>query len=87
MEALWDVFFTRISGVEEYGFHSGLEELMWATDQLNGSLADFNWDGLKRDLEVKAPEWTELIIKHAQDEDGFFPDREDDRAEAMDPLA
>lgn len=86
VEALWDVFFTRISGVEEYGFHSGLEELRWATDQLNGSLSDFNWDGLKRDLEVKASEWTELIIKHAQDEDAFFPEREDDRAEEMDPL-
>ena len=59
---------------------------MWATDHLNGSLSDFNWDGLRRDLEVKVPEWTELIIKHAQDEDVFFPEQEDDRAEEMDPL-
>lgn len=89
-EALWDVFFTRISGVEEYGFHSGLEELMWATDQLNGSLSDFNWEGLKRDLEVKASKWTDLIIEHAQTGGAFFPDRygdPDDPDDALDPLA
>ncbi len=87
LEALWDVFFTRISGIEEYGFHSGLEELMWATDQLNGSLSDFNWEELKRDLELKASEWTELIIKHAQDEGAFFPDQHDDGADELDLLA
>jgi hypothetical protein len=86
-EALWDVFFARISGVEEYGFHSGLQELMWATDQLNGSLSRFDWEGLKRDLQVKASEWTELIIKHAQDEGAFFPGRSEDGPDELDPLS
>lgn len=86
-EALWDVFFARISGVEEFGFHSGLEELMWATDHLDGSLSDFDWERLKRDLEIKASEWTELIIKHAQAEDAFFPDRQDEDSAEMDPSA
>jgi hypothetical protein len=85
-EALWDVFFARISGVEEYGFHSGLEELMWATDQLNGSLSNFDWEGLKAKLGVKALEWTELIIKHAQDEGAFFPDRFDDDSDDVDEV-
>jgi hypothetical protein len=85
-EALWDVFFSRISGVEEYGFHSGLKELMWATDQLNGSLSDFDWNRLKDELKAKVIEWTELIIKHAQDEDAFFPDRFEDSEEDLDPL-
>ncbi len=85
-EALWDVFFSRISGVEEYGFHSGLEELMWATDQLNGSLSDFNWDALQVDLQTKATKWTELVIKHAQDEHAFFPDRSDEISEEVDLL-
>jgi hypothetical protein len=86
-EALWDVFFSRISGVEEYGFHSGLQELMWATDQINGSLSRFDWEGLKRDLQIKASEWTELIIKHAQDEGAFFPDRSADGSDEPDPLS
>jgi hypothetical protein len=83
-EALWDVFFARISGVEEYGFHSGLEQLMWATDQFNGSLSDFNWDDLKAQLTSRASEWTELIIKHAQEEHAFFPERPEDGTDYMD---
>jgi len=75
-EALWDVFFARISGVEEFGFHAGLEELMWATDRLNGSLSKFDWISLKLDLEARALEWTALIVKHAQDEQVFFPERD-----------
>ncbi len=85
-EALWDVFFSRISGIEEYGFHSGLQELRWATDQLDGSLSGFNWEELRRDLQVKASEWTELIIRHAQDEGAFFPERSEDGLDAPDPL-
>jgi len=72
-EALWDVFFARISGVEEYGFHAGLEELMWATDAFDGSLSDFDWDRLRLDLQVKATQWTDCIIRHAEGENAFFP--------------
>ena len=86
-EALWDVFFTRISGVEEYGFQSGLEELMWATDQLGNSLAEFDWEELKRKLEVKALEWTDLIIEHAQAEGAFFPEKREDLEDEPDALA
>ena len=83
-ESLWDVFFCRISGVEEYGFHSGLEELMWATDQLNGTLLDFNWADLRQELKEKSLRWTEMIIRHAQDEGVFFPDRSDEVADDTD---
>lgn len=72
-EAIWDVFFTRLSGIQEYGFHSGVETLMWATDELNGALTSLDWHGLIGDLSRKATEWTELIIRHAKDEGGFFP--------------
>lgn len=72
-EAVWDVFFTRLSGIQEYGFHSGLETLMWATDQLNGSLTSLDWPGLVRELNAKSPEWIDLIMRHAMDEGAFFP--------------
>ena len=71
-DAVWDVFFTKLSGVQEYGFHSGIEKLMWCTDQLNGSLTALDWEGLGRELEIKVPEWLELIIKRATDEGEFF---------------
>lgn len=72
-DALWDVFFTRLSGIQEYGFHSGQETLMWATDQFNGALADFDWPALITVLNDKVQDWTDLIIKHAVDEGEFFP--------------
>ncbi len=72
-DAVWDVFFTRLSGIQEYGFHAGLEDLMWATDQFNGALINLDWPALKPELNAKAEEWTERIIQHAQAEKAFFP--------------
>ena len=72
-EALWDVAFTRISGVQEYGFHAGLEELMWATDALGEGLATLNWPVLKDKLSEKRTDWTKRIIRHATKEGAFFP--------------
>ncbi len=83
-DALWDAFFTRISGIQEYGFHAGVEELMWATDHLNGALIQFDWGGLKKDLETKSTEWTELIIQRAQSEHVFFPDQQSDSDDEAD---
>ena len=71
-DAIWDVFFTRLSGIQEYGFHAGQEVLMWATDQLNGSLTTLDWPSVSKELHIKAMEWTDLIIKHATDEGVFF---------------
>lgn len=71
-DAVWDVFFTRLSGIQEYGFHSGIETLMWSTDQINGSLVSLDWDGLGRELAIKVPEWLELIIQRATDEGAYF---------------
>lgn len=71
-QALWDVVFTRISGVQEYGFHAGLEDLMWATDALGEGLATLNWPVLKGALREKRGEWTDRIISHAQKEGVFF---------------
>jgi hypothetical protein len=85
-EAIWDVFFARISGVQEYGFHSGLAELMWATDQLNGSLSNFDWPKLKDELQIKSSIWTNLIIQHAQAEDAFFPERAEENRDDPDDL-
>jgi len=73
VEALWDVVFARISGLQEYGFHAGLESLMWATDSVNGSLSDLNWEGLREELQTRSGEWTEQIIAHARDNKVFFP--------------
>ncbi len=71
-DALWDVFFTRLSGIQEYGFHSGIEDLMWATDNLNGALVSLDWMKLKKELSLKTKEWTQIVIDHAAEEGEFF---------------
>lgn len=71
-EALWDVLFTRISGVQEYGFHAGLDDLMWASDSLGDGLAALNWTALKEKLGEKRSEWTNRIVTHAKREGVFF---------------
>ena len=78
-QALWDVIFARISGLQEYGWHSGLEYLVWITDNLNGALSEFDWGKLKPQLTSTKPNITNLIINHAQENGEFFahyPERE-----------
>ena len=71
-EALWDVIFARLSALQEYGWHAGLEPLMWASDAVNGSLAELSWSHLKQELASQKNVWAELIIRHAKDHDAFF---------------
>ncbi|MBN2497476.1 MAG: hypothetical protein JXR96_22985 [Deltaproteobacteria bacterium] len=71
-QARWDVFFTQLSGIQEYGFHSGIEELMWASDSVNGGLSDLDWQALERELSSACPAWIDKIIKHAEENDAFF---------------
>lgn len=84
-EALWDVVFTRISGVQEYGFHAGIEDLMWASDALGEGLATLNWPMLKEELTKKRADWTDRIIGHATKEGAFFASSKDD-ADSPDEL-
>jgi len=83
-EAEWDVLFARISCVQEYGFHSGIEALMWATDQVNGALVDFNLIQVRDELSKKSLEWVDLVIHHATDNGAFFSDRPNPDPEDLD---
>lgn len=71
-EANWDVFFTRLGGIQEYGFHAGIGELMWATDQLDGALVDLDWGKLRAELESKREDWIERVIRQVRDQGAFF---------------
>ena len=77
-DARWDVFFARLTGLQEYGWHAGVEELMWASDSLNGSLSELDWDGVLEDLDRVRPHWIETIIRHAQDNDAYFTQQPED---------
>jgi hypothetical protein len=80
-QARWDVFFAKLGAVQEYGFHAGMEGLMWATDALNGGLAELDWEALQVELKKARSAWTEAVIAHAQAENVFFPAAEADAHE------
>jgi hypothetical protein len=71
-DAVWDVVFARISGLQEYGWHAGIEGLTWITDSLNGSLSELDWPGLRKQLRSGKAKWTDTIIQHAKDEKAYF---------------
>ncbi len=72
-DALWDVVFVRLSCIQEYGWDAGIEPLMWATDQLNGALTEFDWTKLEGELRTASVRWTDQVIAHAKAEGAFFP--------------
>jgi hypothetical protein len=72
-EATWDVVFARLAALQEYGWHAGLEPLMWASDALNGSLAELNWPRLQAELATHRGACIELIITSAKQHHEFFP--------------
>ena len=71
-EARWDVAFCRLSGIQEYGWHAGIEALIWASDAVKEGLSDLNWNGLMHDLGQIKGSWTDLVIEHAKKEDAYF---------------
>lgn len=77
-EARWDVFFARLCGLQEYGWHAGIEELMWASDRMNGTLSELDWEGVVRELDIACDEWAETIIGHAKENDAFFSQGSDE---------
>jgi len=79
-DALWDVFFVRLSAIQEFGWHSGIEEMRWLSDSLNGSLSAFDWKGLKPDLAEVKPSLTKAVIALAKKEHVYFG--QDEEAEA-----
>ena len=78
VEALWDVVFVRLSAIQEYGWHAGLEKLMWASDAVNGSLVDLNWPVLQQELQNLRHEWIHDVITHARAHGAFFPKADSD---------
>ncbi len=73
LQALWDAVFVRLSAIQEYARHAGLERLMWVTDQLNGGLSDLDWEKLQPELQEYRTVWIDEIMTHAKDNNGFFP--------------
>ncbi|MCI0377737.1 MAG: hypothetical protein L0215_09035 [Gemmataceae bacterium] len=73
LDAVWDVVYVRLSAIQEYGWHAGLEPLMWASDTVNGGLSKMNWSRLQEEFHQHRDAWVHLVIEHAKQHDAFFP--------------
>ena len=72
-DALWDVVCARLSALQEYGWHAGLDELRWVSHSLREELAEMSWPRLQTAFGLHRDSWEELIIRHAKENDSFFP--------------
>ncbi len=70
-DALWDVVFSRLALIQEYGWHAGLAELQWISDSL-ASLRTFSWEPLRGELEQSIPKILDLIFHHARENGAYF---------------
>ena len=70
-EAVWDVLFSRISLVQEYGWHAGIPLMTWMTDNIL-NLQEFIWDSISEQLEHCAYEIIQEMFRHARDNDAYF---------------
>jgi hypothetical protein len=77
-QAIWDVVLARLSALQEYGWHAGIEGLMWATDAVNGSLAELSWPSVQQELSTLRGSWIQQIIAGAKEHHQFFPPLEPD---------
>jgi hypothetical protein len=69
--ALWDVVFSRLALVQEYGWHAGLPDLQWITDSL-ASLHTFAWEELRGELEQSIPKILNMMFQHASENNAYF---------------
>jgi hypothetical protein len=71
-QAIWEVFFTRLGAIQEYGWHAGVEELLWASDYFGEALITLDWNTLKPELAKKRAAWMTLVMDHAKENGLFF---------------
>ncbi|QEP43365.1 hypothetical protein D5085_09665 [Ectothiorhodospiraceae bacterium BW-2] len=68
-----DIALLKVYAIQEYGAITENEELMWVSDELNGSLLS-SWKEFEVDIKALAPVATSYIIASAQRRGSFFPD-------------
>jgi hypothetical protein len=71
-EAFWDTIFCRLSLVQEYGWHSGIEKMRWVPDYLGDAIVTLDWPGLQGELEAVGQEITSIILEHAKEQGEYF---------------
>jgi hypothetical protein len=71
---LKDIALLKVYAIQEYGAITENEDLMWVTDELNGSLLS-SWKEFSVDVKSLAPIVSSYIVAAAQRRGSFFPEQ------------
>lgn len=72
--AVWEVFFARLSGVQEFGWHASIETLKYPMGELRDYVGA-TWSKMKSALKDVKQSWENTVIDLAKREGRFFPQR------------
>jgi hypothetical protein len=59
--ARWEVFFARLSGLQELGWHASIDALKFPMDELGSVVAEQNWSALRDALGLLKQRWRPLL--------------------------
>ncbi len=71
-QATWEVFFARLSGIQEFGWHASMESLKFPMRDLSAHMTD-SWNDIKPLLTTLKQRWEDEVITLARQEGRFFP--------------
>ena len=71
--AQWEIAFARLSGVQEFGWHSAIQELAFAANAAAEAAAEANVDQLWTALAARQRSWADAVIATSRQAGIFFP--------------
>lgn len=71
--AKWEVFFCRVSAIQEFGWHASMDTLVHPLVSVRESVISMDWDALMRGLSALKDKWQDEIIEKAKVEGEYFP--------------
>ena len=71
-QATWEVFYTRLSGIQEFGWHASMDSLKFPMRELSAYIGD-SWNSIKSILTNLKACWEDEVITLATQEGRFFP--------------
>lgn len=72
--ATWEVFYARLSGIQEFGWHASMESLKYPMRDL-GAHVGSSWDSMRPVLAEIKRVWEDAVIDLAKRDGRFFPQR------------
>ena len=84
--AVWEVVYTRLSGLQEYGWHVSIEDLKYPMQELGRYAANQDWEGLRARLRSIKEQWYEaILLANTRDKLSGWPDPPEEIWSAPDP--